>query len=232
MAIDRQEIIDALLFGQATPATSTVPPWHPLYPSDIAPAPYDLEGAKRLLEQEGWRDTNGDGIREKNGKQLAFTINTSDASLNRSIVEVVQAHLRRAGVNAQVRPLEFQTLLTQWKGRDFDAVFGNWVLDNFQMASAPAALFHSKLANVPKSTNRSGVNIPALDRLIDQASAATSDSVARPIWRQMTEVLQREQPVTLMFWLNELAAASNEVENVKMDPRGELLTMRSWAVKK
>lgn len=232
MAIDRQEIIDALLFGEAAIATSTVPPWHPLYPKGVPMPVHDVAGAKRLLEQEGWRDSNNDGIRDKNGQPLKFTILSSDASMNRSIVEVIQSQLRKVGVDAKVRPLEFQTLLTQHKARDFDAVFSSWVLDNFQMASAPGALFHSSLANVPKSTNRSGVSIPELDRLIDKASAAVDDSAAIPVWRELTEVLQREQPVALLFWLNELAATSNDIVNVKMDPRGELLTMRSWAVKR
>src|SRR5690606_36530463 len=50
LAIDRQQIIDALLGGHGSPATSTVPPWHPFHP-DIAPLPYDLDAAIALLEE-------------------------------------------------------------------------------------------------------------------------------------------------------------------------------------
>jgi peptide/nickel transport system substrate-binding protein len=123
-------------------------------------------------------------------------------------------------------------LLSQHKSRDFDAVFTSWVLDNFQMASAPAALLHSRLASVEQSTNRSSVNIPALDRLIDQAAAATDDNQARGVWRQMTDVLQREQPVTFVYWLNETAAARTSVENAVMDQRGELLSIGEWTVRR
>lgn len=232
MSINRQEIIDALLFGQGTPAISTVPPWHPLYPKDARALPYDVAAAGKLFDEEGWRDSNGDGIRDKNGKPLRFTLMTSENPLNRSVVEVIQSQLRKAGVDAQVRTLEFQTLLTQHKGRDFDAVFTSWVLDNFQMAGAPASLFHSRLASVPNSTNRSSVNIPALDKLIDQASAATDDNQAIGVWKQMSDLLQSEQPVTFVYWLNELAAHRKEVGGVKMDPRGELLTMQQWTLGK
>lgn len=232
MAVNRQQIIDALLFGQGTPASSTVPPWHPFFPQD-APAPvYDVQGAIRLLEQEGWRVSNRDGIREKNGRPLRFTLLTSDNALNRSVVEVLQSQFRQIGVDAQIRVLEFQTLLSQHRSRDFDAVFTSWVLDNFQMSSAPAALFHSRLADVAQSTNRSAVRIPALDRLIDQAQAATDDEQARAIWRQMTEVLQREQPVTFVYWLNETAAARTELENVVMDQRGELVSIGQWSMRR
>lgn len=228
MAVNRQEIIDALLFGQGTPASSTVPPWHPLFPKD-APAPtFDVAAAGQLLDQEGWKDTNGDGIRDKGGKPLRFTLMSSDNALNRSVVEVLQSQFKKIGVDAQIRVLEFQTLLAQHKSRDFDAVFTSWVLDNFQMASAPAALFHSRLAATEQSTNRSAVNIPELDRLIDQASATPDDNQARTIWRSMTEVLQREQPVTFIYWLNETAAARSTVGNVVMDQRGELVNIAEW----
>jgi peptide/nickel transport system substrate-binding protein len=125
--------------------------------------------------------------------------------------------------------LEFQTLLAQHRSRDFDAVFSSWVLDNFQMASAPEALFHSKNATVPNSTNRSAVTIPQLDRLIDQAARTPDLAAARPIWRQITELLQQEQPVTFVYWLHELAAARADVSGVVMDQRGELLSMQHWS---
>jgi peptide/nickel transport system substrate-binding protein len=232
MAVNRKEIIDALLFGQGTPASSTVPPWHPLFPKD-APAPtFDVAAASQLLEQEGWRDTNGDGIREKGGQPLKFTLMTSDNALNRSVVEVLQSQLKKVGANVELRVLEFQTLLSQHKSRDFDAVFTSWVLDNFQMASAPAALFHSRLASTEQSTNRSGVNIPALDQLIERAGKATDDNQARPVWREMTDLLQREQPVTFVYWLNETAAARTSLGNVTMDQRGELVNIAEWTAGK
>jgi peptide/nickel transport system substrate-binding protein len=229
MAVNRQEIIDALLFGQGTPASSTVPPWHPLFPKDAQQSTYDVAAATQLLESEGWRDGNGDGIREKGGQPLRFTLMTSDNPLNRSVVEVLQSQLKKVGADAQIRVLEFQTMLAQHKARDFDAVFTSWVLDNFQMASAPAALLHSSLSTTANSTNRSAVNIPELDRLIDQASRATDNAQALPIWRDMTNVLQREQPITFVYWLNELAATRG-VEGVEMDPRGELLNIGKWSV--
>lgn len=230
LAIDRQQIIDALLFGQGALATSTVPPWHPSYPKDVAPHAYNLQQASTLLDQAGWKDGNGDGVREKNGKPLKFTLLSSDNTLNRSVVEMVQAQLRKAGVQVEARALEFQTMKAQHVARDFDAVFTSWVLDNFQLASAPAALFHSKLASVAESSNRSSVNIPELDRLIEQAAGATDAEQARAVWRQLTEVLQREQPVTFMYWLNELAASQKAVQGVRMDPRGEFVSISGWSL--
>jgi len=229
LALDRREIIAALLYGEGVIATGPIPPWHPLYPADIEPLPYDTAEAARLLNAEGWRDTNGDGIRDKGGRPFRFTLLSSDNSLNRAVVEMVQAQLRRIGVQADVRVLEFQTLLSQHRARDFDAVFSSWVLDNFQVAAAPYALLHSNLADVSNSTNRSAVRIPELDRLIEQGAAATSNTQAIAIWREFTQAVQREQPLTFMYWLNEIAANRRDLGGVIMDQRGEFVSVSDWA---
>ena len=228
LGINRQEIINALLYGEGALATGPIPPWHPLYPQDVQPMPYDTAEAARLLESEGWR-LNSAGVRQKGGRPFRFTLLSSDNPLNRAVVEMVQAQLRRIGVQAEVRVLEFQTLLAQHRSRDFDAVFSSWVLDNFQVAAAPNALLHSRLATVPNSTNRSGVRIPELDRLIEAGARATNDAQAKAVWREFTEVLEREQPLTFMYWLNELAATRRDVRGVTMDPRGEFVSVSQWA---
>lgn len=228
--INRQEIISALLHGQGELATSTIPPWHPVYPKAVAPLAYDPNRAQQLLDEAGWRDANGDGVREKDGKPLSFTILSADDPLRKSVVEVLQNQLKQIGVKAEVKVSEFQTMLAAHKERDYDAVFTNWVLDNFQVAGSPFSLFHSSQAEIPLSTNRAGVRSAALDALIERGATATDPAAQRAVWQEFTQVLQREQPVTFMFWLKEVAAVRNEVQGVEMDPRGELRTLARWTV--
>jgi peptide/nickel transport system substrate-binding protein len=227
LAIDRQQIIDAMLFGHGRPATGPIPPWSPLYPG-LDPLRHDADEARRLLEAEGWRPGADGVLRGPGGRPFSFTLLTSDHPVNRAVVEVVQAQLRRIGVDARIQVLEFQTVLAQHRGRDFDAVFANWVLDNFQVASAPMALFHSSLAAVPNSPNRSGVASPRLDALIERGAAATERGEAQRTWREFLEAVQEEQPFTSMFWLDELAAARSRLQGVELDARGELVSIREW----
>ncbi|MFO7893431.1 MAG: ABC transporter substrate-binding protein [Longimicrobiales bacterium] len=228
LATDRQELIDALLAGYGARATSTVPPWHPYHP-DVAPLPHDPDQARALLDAAGWRDRDGDGVRENDaGEALAFTVMTSERPLNRAMVEVIQSQLAAVGAAVEVRALEFQTMLSLHRGRDFDAVLSNWVLDNFQMAAAPFALFHSSQAGIEGSANRSGVRSPRLDSLIEAGAAATAPTEARAVWRAFTVAVQEEQPFTFMFWLDELAASADAVEGVAMDQRGEFRTLPEW----
>ncbi|MGH7476371.1 MAG: ABC transporter substrate-binding protein [Longimicrobiales bacterium] len=231
LAIDRSEIIDALLYGYGSPAVGPVPPWSPLFPEGIDPAGYDTATAAGLLEQAGWVDRNGDGIREnEQGQELSFTLLSSDNPLTRGIAEVTQAQLRRVGVQVEARTLEFQTLLGRHRGRDFDAVVSSWIMDNFQVASAPLALFHSRLATVEGSSNRSGYANPAADAAIERAAAALDEADAQEAWRQFLEVLQQDQPFTFLFWFDELAGARNTVQGVEMDARGEFVSIKDWWV--
>jgi peptide/nickel transport system substrate-binding protein len=229
LGINRQEIVDALLHGQGQIATSPIPPWHRLYPG-VEPQPHDVQQATRLLEQAGWQDRNGDGVRENaSGQRLTFTLLTSSDELRRGVVEVIQSQLRQVGADAQVQVMEFQTMLQNHKDRNFDAVLANWTLDNFQAAAAPMSLFHSKQADIPQSANRSSVKIPRLDAAMERAASTTDEAAARTAWREVTEILQEEQPVTFLFWLNELAAARRNVNGVEMDPRGEFMSIARWS---
>lgn len=231
LAMNRQEIIDALLAGHGALASSTIPPWHPLHPSDVQPLPFDTTAAAALLDEAGWSDGNGDGTRENaRGEPLRFTLMASDDPIRRSVVEVLQSQLARVGAQVDIRIIEFQTMLQQHRNRDFDAVFTNWVIDNFQVASSPFSLFHSSQADIERSGNRSSVRDPELDRLIASGAAATDEDEQRRIWRAFTERLQQEQPVTFMFWIEELAASSTRLQGVEMDPRGEFMTIREWSL--
>ena len=230
MAINRQEIIDALLAGYGDPAVSPVPPYSPMYPEGFSGLEHSPDQARQLLASAGWRDSDNDGILDRNGRPFTFTLITSDRPLNRSVAEVVQSQLRAVGVDAQIRVLEFQTMLGLHKARDFDAVFSNWVLDNFQMAAAPNALFHSSFADAPQTANRSAVSDPGLDRMIEAVGVAADEQTARQNWQQFHQRLQEVQPFTFMFWIQELAASQAPVEGVDMDQRGELASIKDWSL--
>src|SRR5690606_13831219 len=77
---------------------------------------------------------------------------------------------------------------------------------------------------------RSSVRIPELDAVMERAAAASDPEVARQAWAEFTRILQREQPMTFMFWLNELAGVRDELSGVEMDPRGEFQTIRDWTL--
>ncbi len=229
MAIDRPQLVDALLFGHGQLATGTIAPWHPLF-TPIDPLPYDPAAASQLLAQNGWTDRDGDGtIEDPAGNPFRFTLMTNHENPVRTdIAQIVQARLADIGVAVAVRTLEWGTLLSRHRSRDFQAVVQSWVLDNFRVD--PFALFHSSQADRPGSYNRSGFSDPRVDRVIETATRTVDADEAAALWAEFSTLLQEGQPFTFLMWLDELAAVSDRVRGVEMDARGILVGVHDWSI--
>lgn len=224
MAINRQTIIDALLYGFGELASGMIPPWSPLAPR-VDPLPFDPEAARQLLQEAGWVPGT-DGIRRRNGQPLRFTLLSSEDRLRQDIAIFVQSQLRQVGVDVQVRALEFQSLLQQHRARDYDAVISGWSLDTFRVDPNP--LFSCAQARQPESPNRAGYCDPRADALIAQGLREPDDARAREIWEEFTRLVQHDQPITFLVWPEQMAAIAERLQNVTMDVRGKLVSAPHW----
>ena len=226
MAVDREELLAAVLHGYGTLATDPIPPWHP-YASGLEPLPYSPDSAAAMLDRAGWRDLDSDGVRERDGVPLRFTMLASQRNpVFGDLVQVIQSQLAAVGVQMEPRLLEWQTVLGMHRARDFDAVLTNWVMDNFRVDPRP--LFHGSQVGVEGSANRSAYADAEADRLMDSGASTLDDDEARRIWREFAEIIQRDQPVLFLFWNDEMAGVRAELEGVRMDARGELATLPRW----
>jgi len=226
MAIDRGELLDAILRGRGRPAASVIPPWHPFAP-DLAPLPYAPDSAAAMLDRLGWRDEDGDGVRERGGVPLRFELLASSRNpVFGDLVQVIQAQLAKVGVDVRPRLLEWQTVLGMHRSRDFDAVLTNWVLDGFRVDPRP--LFHSSQALIEGSANRGSYESAEADSLMDRAAVTLDPAEATGLWGAFARVIQRDQPITMLFWNDELIAFRREVVPAALDARGELATLARW----
>jgi peptide/nickel transport system substrate-binding protein len=226
MAIDRASIIKGLMRGFAVPATGMVPSWSPMY-SEIPALPFDANGAKAALAQAGWRDSNGDGIVEKGGKPLRFILMVNSANrLHQDMAQVLQQEMKAVGAQVEVRTQEFQTMLRQYKARDYDAVIANWSLDTFKVDPTP--LFSCAQARVPNSSNRTGYCNPRADALMEQGLKSTDAAQAKQTWEQYFRLLQQDQPLTFLFWSEDMAGVGPRPQGVVMDARSKLANVKDW----
>ncbi len=226
MSLNRPEIIEALLQGYGVPAQGFIPPWSPLY-SETDPLPFDPAGARQLLAQAGWTDSDGDGVLDKDGQPFRFTLLTNTGNqLREDLATVMQRQLRDIGVVADVRTAEFQTMLQQFKGRDYDAVISAWILDNFKVDPTP--LFACAEARKPGSANRTGQCNPRLDELAERALRSSGTAEAKDLWAQYLRGLQQDQPLTFLFWSEDLAGVGPRLQNVRMDVRSKLANISDW----
>src|SRR6266436_3773049 len=181
MATDRERLLRNV-FGDL----AKVPPgplsqlwwiWDP----EIRELPYDSGQAARLLTRTGWIDTDGDGIRDKDGKPLAFRLLLPTTSaIRRQYARLLQEQFRIAGVDVQLDEVDFGLYNERARAGRFDALLNTWNTDptpssGFPQTWTPAGFGRS---------NYTRYDNPEVDRLVDQAvaSAANRDQ-ARRAWR-------------------------------------------------
>ena len=182
----------------------------------------------RLLDEAGWTDRDGDGIRENaEGLPLSFTIKYNTGNQQRQdISEIMQAQLLEVGIDARPRVVEWATMLQQINTpdlRDFDGVVIGWVTE-FKLDDMD--LFHSERIDQPFAW--SGTRNPEIDRLLEAIGVTVDREEAKQLWAEYQKVLSEEQPYTYFYFPDRLDGVNERVEDVQMDARGEWINIRKW----
>lgn len=115
MAIDKNAFTDVLLEGNGTPAVGPFPANLSFGDDEVNAAPYDVDGAKNLLAESGWIDSDGDGYVDKDGKnlELRWLTYTSRQELP-LLAEAAQDNLKKIGVKLDVNATDnYKTFLKQ-----------------------------------------------------------------------------------------------------------------------
>ncbi len=195
MAIDRRLINENVYYGFAQECTSPFPPIIWAYNPNIKPVPYDTAGARRLLAEEGFRDTNGDGWLEKNGKCFEFELLTQYGNQLRSDIQVmVQDMLRKVGVKADPVTLEWTVFLEHVKSGNYDAEVTAWRVGT----KADLSPIWGCEARGPEGFNRVNYCNPLVDSLNAAACAMLDFEKAKPIFYRVQELIYDDQPYTFL----------------------------------
>lgn len=213
MSFDRQTVIDKLYHGQARAVTGPFTPDQKENNPEAAPIDFNPTAASGLLASAGWRDTNADGILDRDEKPFALTLLTiAGSNLSRDQAQVFQDALGHIGVKLEIKPLDeaaFYDLVLQ---RNYQAAFVAWVNEP---DPDPSDLFHSKHL-APNGMNVTGYASPEADQLMDDA-AAELDPVRRiELYHQLHDVLARDQPYLWTIQVAEKWAVQKRVQNVRV----------------
>ncbi len=226
LAIDRQGILEGL--GIARYARAAAGPYPPIFrrlaDPDLQPDPYLPDSARAILAARGWRDTDGDGVLDRNGRAFRFTLLTQAGNRRRSTAaEIIQKEYADAGIDVQVRLVEFNTLLgLVFEKRDFEAVLLGW-----QVALQPDYLVgHFWPADHPY--NITGYGNAALDSLIPLAQAAPTAEAAAPYWRAAARLIARDRPYAFLWFFDDAVVVSERVKGTRIDTYGLYQNLHEW----
>ncbi|MCO4848734.1 MAG: peptide ABC transporter substrate-binding protein, partial [Yoonia sp.] len=203
MAIDRELLVE-VGYGQAGRPTCNLVPGPEIYAStdNTGCLTQDIEGAKALLTGAGWVDSNGDGVREKDGVELKILFQTSTNAVRQDFQALIKENWSEIGVETELRNLDASVFFGGDPGSPdtFQKFYADVEMyaNNFDGTDPQAYLAAYRCGGEPKPDSQwQGENInrfcdPAYDALIDELGATADIDKRGDLARKMNDMLTKE----------------------------------------
>ena len=229
-AVPVQKIIDEVFMGLATPTAGPFLPGSSASDASLKPVPYDLDKARQLLDEAGWKDTDGDGVRDMTIHDVRVPARFdlmiyADAPSYRTIAEIIKESCRKIGVEVLISPTKWALMLQKLNKKEFDAVMSGWALP---WRSDPFQVWHGSQADVPDSSNHCAYRNPQVDRLIDELRVTMDRQKQIDIYHQIHRLIYDDQPCTFLFVDKATAGRDARIENVKFYKIRPCVDAREW----
>lgn len=229
-ALDRRELVKGVLYGLGEAANGPYKPGTWQYNELIKPRPYDPDKARALLAEAGWTDSDGDGLLDKDGKPLDFTIITNQGNTQRIKTGVIiQQRLRDVGIKVELRTVEWAAFIKEFidKGR-FDATILGW---NILQDPDIYSVWHSSMA-VEGGLNFTRYKNTELDDLLERGRRLVVPEERKPIYDRVQQILHDEVPYCFLYVPKSLPIVQARVQNIKAAPAGIAYNFTRWWIPK
>jgi len=227
LSINREQIVSELLKGYGKIITGPFYIDSTQYDATIKPWPYDPTQAGKLLDEAGWIDHDGDGIRDKNGIPFRFKfLNSTGNDIYVRLASFLKDELAKVGVVLIPDPYEWSVLIPKLADRQFEAMVMGWggdILEDYYQ------IFHS--SQIGKGGyNYVGFRNAQADELLEQIRQTIDPDKADVLCHQFHKLLYEQQPYTFLFARPNFYAVDKRFQNVKIHKLG--LNFLEWYVPK
>jgi len=192
-----KEIIEKGRQGLAQVMVGPVNPELEYFNKDLKPIEFNVQQAKGLLAEAGWKDFDNNGIVDKiiDGKRVEMNLTlliAAGSSLSQTIGLLFKNGAKKGGVNIELQEMEGRAKLSEIKARNYELATGSFVsypnlLDDFEQ------LYHTSSDN-PNGFNRTGFGNAESDALIEEIKITLDEEKRNDLYRQFQEILYDEQP--------------------------------------
>ena len=226
MSINREEIIEALLFEFGEICTGPVSPIIWAHNPNVSDFPYDPQRAKQLLAEEGWTDSDGDGWLDKDGKRFSFVLKTNKGNqLREDITVMAQDMLKQVGIEVQPNILEWTILVNDMNNKNFSSAIMGW---SVALKMDMTTLWHSD--SVADKFNFVSYANPEFDKLNDKAVFEMDREKAKEMWWQAQEMIAEDQPYTFLYTPKSIDFVHGRFQNVQIESVGWSYNLQQWWV--
>jgi peptide/nickel transport system substrate-binding protein len=227
-AIDKSEIVDVVLFGLGSIATGPYVPNTWPYNTNVKRYEYNPEKAKQLLKEAGWEDTDGDGILDKDGKPLEFTILTNMGNtLRMNTATIIQWRLAKVGIKVEIRALEWSTFINEFiDKRRFQAVILGWSIG---LDPDQYDIWHSSKTK-EKEFNFVSYSNPEVDALLEKGRRTFNIEERKKAYFRIQEILADELPYIFLYVPDATPIVQARFKGIKPSPIGITYNLPTWYV--
>lgn len=215
-AIDRVAIVASMIRGNARVATGVLTPENWAYERNVIQYPYDPAAARGLLEAAGYPART---------RPLRLTYMTTPEGLR--LAEVLQAMLRRVGIEIDIHTNEWATFYSDLRNGNFDIASSQWVGigDPHQYYE----IFDSHMTPDAGGNNRGDYSNPRMDQLVEAGDATIDPAARRLIYHDVQRLAAADLPYVSLWWDDNVAAFDRRLAGFAPYPNGSLLSLATAA---
>ena len=218
MAVDREGIVEELLYGHGNVSSGPVPRSYRVAVNGNA-WPYDPDKSRRILAAKGFKLNAG--ILQRNGKPFEIEMTTNAGNELRNMVMVrVQEQLKQVGVDVRLLPpMQMGAFVARNKSGDFDAYVAGW---SFEGKVELRSLFASS-SMPPAGYNVVGYKSAEFDDALDALEAAPTIPLMAGALQRIHDRIHADQPYTFLFESSRLVASSTRLHDLALNVPGDAL---------
>ena len=227
--LNREQIVRNAYDSLANVAVGPTVRAYPTTDTSLRQIAYSPDAAKRALDSLGWKDTDGDGIRERNGRKLEFSLGVPAPSKSRGDMAVtIQEQLKQIGAKVNIDPLDFAPFIERETKRDFDAVLGGW-----QVEPSPGGIrqtWGTAGSRAKSGTNYGSYENANFDARVDSALASGSLEARRAHFTTAYQTIIDDAPA---IWLAEpriVIAIHKRLNTTVMRPDAWWANIADWSI--
>ncbi|MCX8028426.1 MAG: peptide-binding protein [Brevinematales bacterium] len=223
-AINKEEIKNNVYFGLAEPLSGPFPPNSWAYNPNVDDYEFSLDKSIEYLEKAGWKDTDGDGIRDKNGKKLSLELIIPQGSeTGIKIGEIFKETLKKIGVELNVRIMEWSMVTKTIDSRTFEMVMFGWSLS---IDPDPYDIWHS--SQIKGGINYVSYSNPEVDKLCEIGRKIFNREERKKIYSKIHKIINDDLPYLFLFSRASLVGADKRVSNIDPSTAGIYWNFNTW----
>jgi peptide/nickel transport system substrate-binding protein len=227
-AVNKEDMIKGVLLGLGQAATGPYKPGTWAYNTRVRNYPYDPGQARALLAAAGWKDTDGDGVLDRDGQPFTFEIITNQGNEVRAkCAEIIQKQLADVGIRVKIRVLEWAAFVNDFiNKRRFDATILGWTIpqdpDIYDV-------WHSSKTG-PEELNFISFKNAEVDRLIEKGRGVFDQKERKRYYDRIQEILAEEQPYLFLYVPDALPMIHARFRGITPAPQGISHNFIRWYV--